>query len=173
MNILFLDIASTTGFAHGPISSGRPAASGTIRLPKIGGTGAKFGGLMEWLVEFLSGRVGEAWTVVFEAPVGPGMDRFGKTNYQTKYTLTGLCAVAEAACNVTKFPCYQSSSAKIRKSVLGAKPAAGKAKAEVMAHLTAQGFTFRDDNEADAIAGWLHCAKVLREAQPAQGVLTF
>ena len=162
--LLFLDIATTTGWAAGSALSDRPSESGIIALPRTKGTDAKFGAFLDWMVARLSAH--RPRLVVFEAPIGPGMDRAGLTNYATKYTLTGLCAVAEAACAVSRVPCAQVSSAKIRKSLLGAKPPAKEAKAMVIAELHRRGYAPRDDNEADAIAGWLHSAAELRASLP-------
>ena len=162
MTVLFLDIATTTGWASGPASAERPAASGVIRLArgKDVSTAVKFGALLDWLVARLSAE--RHRMVIFEAPIGPGMDRAGLTNYSTKYLLTGLCAVAEAACHCTRTPVAQASAASIRKALLPAKPGKGEAKAAVLAEVRRRGFTPTDDNEADAIAGWLHATAEIR-----------
>lgn len=161
MTVLFLDIATTTGWASGPTGAERPAASGVIRLARGQDvpTAVKFGSLLDWLVARLSAE--RHSMVVFEAPIGPGIDRAGLTNYSTKYLLTGLCAVAEAACHCTRTPVAQASAASIRKT-LRVKAPKGKSKEYVLAEIRRRGFDPKDDNEADAIAGWLHAAAEIR-----------
>lgn len=159
--ILFLDIATRTGWCVG--APGAVPTSGTCRLGRTGAKDAEvFGAMLAWL----GGLLTEARfaRVIFEAPVGPGM--VGKTNFSTMRRLNGLCAIAEAVCHQTQHPVYQASAASVRKVVLGnGRPK--DAKAAVMAEIRARGFDPADDNEADAIAGWLYaCAMADRNDPP-------
>ncbi len=161
--ILFLDIATTTGWCEG--APGARPESGTLRLCKTGGADAEaFGGLLRWLGDRLTAR--RYLRVVFEAPVGPGMDRAGVTNWKTKRRLIGLCAVAEAVAHSTGHPVFEASAMTIRKHVLGSGRPAEPKKA-VMAAMRLSGFDPKDDNEADAIAGWIYaCSVTERQSMP-------
>ena len=158
--MLFLDIATVTGWAVGPAHAELPVQSGSMRLGSPGcASPIRFGAMLAWLVLRLSKT--RHRLVVFEAPVGPGMG--GKTQHATQYLLTGLCAVTEAACNQTGTPVAQIGVQAIRRGVLGRQPPKGKGKELVLAHIRGLGLSPRDDNEADAIAGWLHSAAELRQ----------
>ncbi len=168
--VLFLDIASTTGWAVGRLDADLPTESGSLRLGPTGcASSVRFGALLAWLVLRLSET--RHRLVVFEAPVGPGMQ--GVTNHKTQYLLTGLCAVTEAACDQTQTRVAQVSAQAVRKGLLGRKPPKGEGKAIVLMHVRALGLTPRDDNEADAIAGLLFTTAELRRqaAGPPQQTL--
>lgn len=158
--ILFLDIATQMGWCMG--APGARPTSGTRRLGRKGAPDeAVFGDMLSWLGELLTEA--RFARVVFEAPVGPGMA--GKTNFKTMRRLNGLCAIAEAVCHQTRHPVFQASAASIRKVVLGnGRPK--DAKAAVMAEMRARGFDPSDDNEADAIAGWLYTVAHVDKVEP-------
>ena len=125
---------------------------------QTGGDDAEaFGGLLRWLGDRLTAK--RYLRVVFEAPVGPGLDRAGVTNWKTKRRLIGLCAVAEAVAHATQHVVYEASAMTIRKHVLGiGRPA--EPKKAVMAAMRLEGFDPKDDNEADAIAGWIYACSI-------------
>ena len=158
--ILFLDLATRTGWCDGVL--GQRPESGTIRLGRTGAADAEvFGAMMAWI----GGRLDAVRyaRVVFEAPVGPGMA--GKTQYKTARRLGGLCAVVEAVCHLTGHPVYQASASSIRKAVLGTgRPE--DPKQAVIAHVRSLGFDPADDNEADAIAGWLYACADFEKKNP-------
>lgn len=158
--IIFLDIATQMGWCVG--APGEVPRSGTLRLARKGAPDeAVFGGMMSWLGALLTES--RFARVVFEAPVGPGMA--GKTNFATMRRLTGLCAISEAVCHQTQHPVYQASAASVRKVVLGnGRPK--DAKAAVMAEIRARGFDPADDNEADAIAGWIYACSIADRNDP-------
>lgn len=158
--ILFLDIATRTGWCVGV--PGAVPSSGTFRLGRTGAKDAEvFGSMLAWLGGLLT--EGRFARVIFEAPVGPGMA--GKTNFSTMRRLNGLCAIAEAVCHQTGHPVFQASAASIRKVVLGnGRPE--NPKAAVMAEIRARGFDPADDNEADAISGWLYACEMAERNDP-------
>ncbi|MGA0615912.1 hypothetical protein [Paracoccus sp. KR1-242] len=159
-DILFLDLATQMGWCEGAPEA-RPV-SGTMRLGRKGATDAEvFGTMMAWIGDRLSEK--RYARVVFEAPVGPGMA--GKTQFKTARRLGGLCAIVEAVCHLTGHPVYQASASSIRKQVLGdGRPE--NPKEAVIAHVQSLGFQPKDDNEADAIAGWLYACAVQDQKDP-------
>lgn len=161
--ILFLDLATTTGWCEG--APGEKPVSGRFRLCRSGGDDAEaFGTLMRWLGDKLIATRYER--VVYEAPVGPGMDRSGLTNWKTKRRLIGLCAVVDAATYLTSHPVFEASAITIRKHVLGTGRPVDPKKA-VMAAMKLEGFAPADDNEADAIAGWIYATSITeRQSMP-------
>jgi len=156
--ILFLDIARNTGWAEGV--PGEKIASGSVRLAGDGAShGAIFASLDAWLSERLEAR--RYSVVAFEQPMDPR--HMGKrTTFKTARMLMGLTAIAEAASHRHSVPRVVECDVRdIRKHLLGKQPAKGNAKAEVMQFLAYTGWRAKDDNEADAIAGWLYCEAVL------------
>ena len=162
--ILFLDVATVTGWACG-VPGGEPE-SGSVRLGRSGATDAEVFGAM---IDFLAPRAegGKLRLIVYEAPVGPGMDRAGLTNFKTKARLLGLRGVVEGVCHQTRTECAQESAQRIRKSVLGARPPKGEAKAAVLAAVRARGFEPSGHDEADALAGWIHACSLIDSADRA------
>lgn len=158
--ILFLDLATTTGWCEGAPGS-RPA-SGSRRLGRTGASDAEvFGLTLGWLGDMLTSR--RYAKVIFEAPVGPGMA--GRTNFKTMRRLNGLCAIVEAVCHQTGHPVFQASAMSIRKVVLGTgKPE--NPKQAVIAEMRRRGFDPADDNEADAIAGWIYACTIIDQRDP-------
>ena len=155
-SIIFLDLARTTGWCEG-VPGERPT-SGTIRLaPSSAAAGEVYGGMIQFLAPRLQSfryRV-----VSFEAPFDT---RHMKTNFNTARLLLGLPAIAEGVCHLTGHHNVREVSVNdVRKYLLGTRPAKGEAKKAVIAKLNELGFDPKDDNEADAIAGWLYvCARV-------------
>lgn len=158
--ILFLDLATQMGFCEG--EPGERPVSGSVRLaPEGSRPAAIFGGLLAFLGERMTAI--RYRCVVFEAPMDP---RHMKTNINTARMLIGLPAIAEAVAYQTgHYGIREASVHDVRKHLLGARPAKGEAKGAVIARLRSMGFDPVDDNEADAIAGWLYAAAVIAPAR--------
>lgn len=157
--ILFLDVATQTGWAEGGLSAERPQ-SGTLRLAPPGSPSpAVFGGMMAFLGTRLSSFRYAA--VAYEAPLDPRT--IGKqTNMKTARLLIGLCGVVEAICEQTGHRVAEVRVHDARHYVVGRRPPKGEGKTYAMSALRMQGFEFSDDNEADAIAGWLYSCHLFR-----------
>lgn len=165
--ILFLDIATVTGWCEG-LPGERPV-SGSIRLaPEGSKPAAIFGGMMAFLGTRLT--TFRYRRIVYEAPMDP---RHMKTNINTARVLLGLPAVVEAVAHQTGH--HSLSEARVddvRMHLLGARPAKGEAKRAVIGAVRAMGFDPTDDNEADAIAGWIYAvAQTDPKAAPQTGPL--
>lgn len=153
--IIFLDLARQMGFCEG--APGELPTSGSLRL---GASGSGRAVVQGELLRFLSQRV-QAMTyreIAYEAPMDP---RHMKTNINTARMLIGMPAVVEAVAIASRHHQVSEHSVHdIRSYLLGFKPKKGEAKQAVIDKLTSLGFAPADDNEADAIAGWLYvCAK--------------
>lgn len=169
--ILFLDIATTTGWAEG-LPGERPI-SGRLRLVSDGGPNYEaYDKLHDFLIDRF--KLNRYRAVIFEKPMSPS-HMAGRTTAATIRRLIGLCEVAEWVCRRSGY--YGSSVMTadvhdVRKHLLGGRPAKGDAKREVIAALRGLGFDPADDNEADAIAGWLYAAaQVDPKAAPPTGPL--
>lgn len=160
--VLFLDIATTTGWCEGPVDGAK--TSGTMRLAPPGSSAAAVqGGMLAWLGERLTAFRYRA--IVYEAPLDP---RFmgQKTNLNTARMLLGLCGVVEAVAHQTgHFNLSQVSVHDARHFLVGKRPPKGEGKAMAMRALRMQGFAFTDDNEADAIAGWLYACHLFKRRE--------
>lgn len=157
-SILFLDLATTTGWCEG--IPGEKPTSGKLRLaPEGSPSAAKHGGLLAFLGTRLTTFRYRA--VVYEAPRDP-RHMGNKTTMNVAMMLIGMTGVVEAICHQTGHHRVMTSDVHaIRKHLLGYRPQAGDAKKEVIAKLRTLGFDPADDNEADAIAGWLHACATL------------
>lgn len=162
--VLFLDLATTTGWCEG--EPGKSPESGTIRLAPAGASpAAAFGGLIAFLGERLTAR--RYRLVAYEQPMDP---RHLKTNINTARKLIGMPAIVEGLCHQTGHSrVHEVGVHAIRKSLIGGRPARGEAKREVTKHLHLLGYRPADDNEADAIAGWLHVTAIIDPESGARG----
>lgn len=161
--ILFLDLATQMGWCEG-VPGGKPA-SGTFRLGRSGApTPIVLGGLVHWLGERLSSR--RYAFVIFEATIGPSVGKGKiKTSYATTSRLERLAGVCEGLCAATGHDVFQATAQTIRKQVLGVgRPE--NPKAAVIAAMRQRGFSPKDDNEADAIAGWLYACADFEKKNP-------
>lgn len=157
--VLFLDLATTTGWCEGP--PGDRPKSGTIRLAPDGAPpAAVFAGMMRFLADRF--RLTRYRLIAYEAPMDP---RHMKTNANTVRKLIGLPAIVEGLAYETgHWSIREARVDAIRMSLLGFRPGKGEGKTAVIAAIEALGFNPRDDNEADAIAGWLYATKVIAGA---------
>jgi hypothetical protein len=99
--------------------------------------------------------------IVYEAPLDPR--HMGKhTNLETAFMLIGLCGVAEAVAHQTgHWTVKKADAGSVRKHLIGRGIPAGEAKAHVIRAIRTIGFDPKDDNEADAIAGWIYASSIL------------
>lgn len=162
--VLFLDLATTMGWCEGVPGTGDRPMSGTIRLaPEGSPPAAVFGGLLDFLITRLT--TFRYRLIVYEAPMDP---RHMKTNINTARILLGMPAIVEAVAYQTGHHALREASVNdVRKSLLGYIPRRAKGdapaaqKAPVIAELRACGYEPKDDNEADAIAGWIFACKLI------------
>ena len=163
--ILFLDLARQMGWCEGEPGLAHPA-SGSIRLaPSEDGQTAAFVGLYDFLRDRLTTfRYQSIW---YEAPLDPRWKGMA-TNPATTAMLFGLPAIVRVVAHKTRhFNVRSEKVGVIRRGVFGKSPVAAEAKGFVMDELAGRGFHPRDDNEADAIAGWLYaCDYVLARSKP-------
>jgi hypothetical protein len=162
--ILFLDLATTMGWCEGIPGTGDRPASGTVRLAPAGSSPAAiFGGLLDFMATRLTAF--RYRLVVYEAPMDP---RHMKTNINTARILLGMPAIVEAVAHQTGHHSLREAHVNdVRNSLLGYIPRRekggkpGDQKAPVIARLRECGYDPKDDNEADAIAGWIYAAKMI------------
>lgn len=161
--ILFLDLATTTGWAVG--RPGETIRSGSIRFAKPReDQAAAFARYQVWLDNLIAAdNVAE---VVFEQPMDPRhmvdkKTRRNLTTFDTIRKLLGLCAITEATARLAGIRVTEASVHAIRRHVLsGQRAPKGEAKRVVAARLQMLGFRPTDDNESDAIAGWLYASAI-------------
>lgn len=171
--ILFLDLARRTGWALG--EPGGALRSGSTALARDKAPlGELFTGLDAWLTAMIGDH--RPGVVAFEQPMDP-RHMGGKTTFHTVRLLIGLAAQAEATCFRLKVPhVFECSVSDVRKHVVGKVPRGGgkEAKKAVIGALRIQGFgKIRDDNEADAVAGWLYTEAVLSPSKGEQRLPLF
>jgi hypothetical protein len=114
------------------------------------------------MIGFLGGRL-QAFrprVIVYEAPFDPR--HMKKINANTIRIAWGLPAVVEAvAYRMGVTDIREANVNDIRRSMLGGLPQKNQAKAEVTAFVRALGYAPADDNEADAILGWLYACSII------------
>jgi len=153
-SIMFLDLATTTGWAEG--EPGSRAVSGRIRLGNV----AHPGGIGRGLNNFLAARF-QAFKparVYYESPF-----LAATMNANTVRVTYGLAFMVQTLCEIYGIHCEGRNLSTIRKGELGYVPR-GKGvdvKGIIMSRVRDLGYDPADDNEADAILGWHHvCAEL-------------
>ena len=156
--VLFLDLATVTGWCEGV--PGEKPISGSLRLSYQGATPAeKYAALFEFLGQRTA--VTRYHTIAFEAPLDP-RHMGSKTNMNTARVLMGLAAITEAICGLTGTRTYECHLSDVRKFILaGSKPAKDEMKVAVIKMVRLMGHEPKDDNEADAVAGWYYATAIL------------
>lgn len=160
-SILFLDLATQTGWCEG-VPGQRPT-SGTIRLAGSGGPNAEaYNTLYQFLDDRL--RLTRYQMIAIEAPQSPS-HMAGRTNANTLRRLIGLCEVVEWVAYRHGYFGKRMVEARVddvrRYLFAGSRPAKGEAKIAVVSRIKALGYQPADDNEADAIAGWLYASGIV------------
>lgn len=157
-SILFLDVATRTGFCEG--APGEKPHHGSLRFaPEGSSPEAVAAGAIKWLGQRL--QAFRPNVIVVEASLDP-RHMGSKTNVKTAQLLLGLPLVLGAVAHLSGV--YDFRSARIddiRRHLLGHRPGRATAKREVIDRITALGFTPQDDNAADAIAGWLYACSIV------------
>ena len=154
-SILALDLATTTGYAWGPLSAPTPTdlerANGATVSEPIGGfksfknyspVGPRLAAFRDWMEDLM--RVHNPSIVVFEAPIPR------QTNAQTMRILISLAGITEELATRYMAKVYEVEVKKIKKHATGN----GNADKEDMIHQAKlMGWHPKDDNHADAL--WL------------------
>lgn len=145
-NVLFLDIATKTGYCFG--EPGQLPRHGVINF---GGKGKQDGEIFAAFHLWLNDRmtVDGSGLLAFEAPILGG----GRATPATARRLMGLAAIAEMTASERGVRCVEEHLATIKKSFTGSGRADEHA---VIAKCRQLGLEPHDDNAADAIAGWFH-----------------
>jgi hypothetical protein len=154
VNILALDIATCTGFAHGD-GTALPTV-GHVRLPSVidGARGQLFHTFSRWMREKLA--TVQPDVLIFEAPILPQpFLRNGRIVYPTKLETTlilqGLVAIVELECHGV-CTCVQTTVGEVKKQLTGN----GKAeKPDMVRAARKMGLRIAVDDEADAAGVWL------------------
>lgn len=159
MRLLYLDLATVTGWAVGDVTD--HPAFGSIRLPKTGRNLGQYGNAFEdWLCDKIAKE--KPTHVGFESPfLGAGL------NLNTTRKLTGLCFVTEMACEREGIGVSETNYSKVRVYALGdrklpklpAKERKIEWKKRMVQAAQFRGYDVHDDNEADAVLGWEYTAK--------------
>lgn len=168
-SIMFLDLATVTGWCEGV--PGEKPISGSIRLGYEGCTPEEKGAaLFNFLAPKLMGF--RYRMLVFEAPLDPR--RMGrKTNISTARTLMGLAYMAGSIASLTNTRYSEANVSEVRSFILqGSKPPKDEVKRQVMKMVKTLGHTFKDDNEADAIAGWYYAGSLVQPSAQIASKLT-
>lgn len=149
---LTLDLATCTGFCHGPADTGEVPTIGHVRLPSTGADVGRFlCAWQDWLEPMV--REIEPTLLVFEAPI-----LAGQTQIATTRKLQGMAGVTEMVAHRAGIEVAELSTSTVKKALTGN----GRAeKADMMAHARAYGFSPVVSDEADAFGIWL-CALRLR-----------
>lgn len=158
--ILCLDMATTTGFAHGAPGAERPF-TGSIRFAPPGASHGEISAAMiRWLSDLL--KVVEPASVWIEAPQSANR-MAGRTTASTLRLLAGLPFAAEGVCHLFGvYSIWEAEASDVRRHFLQANPARDSAKRMTVAKCRALGWEVADDNAADAAALWSYAsAKIL------------
>lgn len=147
MRVLFLDLATITGYGAGSVAG--VEESGTITFPK---TGDDFGTLV-WAMLDTFGDLADRLKpdqIGYEAPVMPK-----KTTMQTLRKLYLMGPMVEAVALKRKIPCFEGMRSEILTHFLGRGYPQDREtrQSHVKTKCRARGWKFIDDNEADALAG--------------------
>ncbi len=157
-SILFLDVATRTGFCEG--APGEKPHHGSLRFaPEGSSPEAVAAGAIKWLGQRL--QAFRPNVIVVEAPLDP-RHMGSKTNVNTAQLLLGLPLVLGGVAHLSGV--YDFRSARIddiRRHLLGHRPGKATAKREVIDRIKALGFSPQDDNAADAISGWLYACSIV------------
>lgn len=145
---LFLDLASTVGFAAGGIRGVQ--SFGTFDLPKTADNIGRYLNHADRCIDKLVRRFSPS-ILAFEAPwINPRRD-----NIMFVRKLSGLCNVAEQIADRHEIPCLEAEVRDIASHFLGARYPKKKEPKKLATRVKARelGFDVAGDDDADAIAG--------------------
>jgi Holliday junction resolvasome RuvABC endonuclease subunit len=149
--VFALDLSSRTGWAFGHIEDDRPR-SGVWVLPGLSDLGRTYAAFENMLLDAID--VHRPDVVVVEAAIAGG--RSGGTNQSVTEQQIGLLAHARSACYRHDIRLVTKAASSMRKEVIGTgRFPEGQAKKMIMRWLHERGFSFSDDNAADATVAWL------------------
>lgn len=141
MNILAIDLGTTTGFALGTRDGAIKGGSESFSPKKCGGYGQRWLAFRQFLTE-TARSAGEIHAVYYE-------DVKHHSSLDASHAYGGFLAHLEAWCAINRIPCKPVGVGTIKKHWTGK----GNADKEAMiAVARAKGFRPVDDNEADALA---------------------
>ena len=158
--ILTLDIATVTGFAIGPVSAapatGLEASAGVFAPQPLSGSerignkhqsdGAFMASWFDWLFDLIA--VHDPAIIIYEAPFVSGTKHIN-----TARRLLGMAAIVEMVAHQKGVKIFQAHNATIRKHFCGKGNAPrAELKQRVKDECDRRGWTYEDDNEADALA---------------------
>lgn len=169
--ILALDLATTTGWAEGPVG-GRPIF-GSIRLAPAGASQEEiFAGAIKWIGGRLMAFRPDI--LVFEESELFRL-RSGKATKATIEVLFGLPAVIGGVAHRMGVPVIRKAmTCDVRKHFIDhARMKRIDAKAAVIAECRRRGWGVKNDDEADALALWDFMSAVVDPAQRATGMPLF
>tara|TARA_R110002051_G_scaffold316556_2_gene396341 strand:+ start:9280 stop:9795 length:516 start_codon:yes stop_codon:yes gene_type:complete len=148
---LGLDLATCTGFCHGPADTGEVPTLGHITMPKTGPDVGRFLCVYEDWLNALVRRI-EPALIVFEAPILPST-----TKLETTRKLQGLAGVTEMVGHRHRIELAEVAGSTVKKALTGS----GKAeKADMIAAARHYGFNPQTSDEADAFGIWLHALRL-------------
>lgn len=171
LRILFLDVATRTGYAYG--EAGRRPMSGSFRVAKQGATqSAHFGNALRWITSFHQEHPFEVLGIEGAAA---GNNVAGRTTLQTSELLQGLPACfLGMAFLLGVYQVRRVAVSSVRAHFINAGNLKGEiAKPRVMEKCRALGWVSKDDEDqsfdrSDALAGWSYCETLFaaKESQP-------
>lgn len=161
-DILALDLATTSGWAEGPID-GTPRYGSERFAPAGAARAAVLGKAITYFQRrFMAFRPA---VVVFEAPLPPSFMR-GHTNFNTSRTLLALPGIIEGLCAINGIDrVMEAKVSDIRRFFIGGNPRGEEGKKQTIARLVSMGFAPQDDNAADALALWHYACAELKARQ--------
>jgi Holliday junction resolvasome RuvABC endonuclease subunit len=152
--VLALDLSSRVGWAAGRVCEDRPR-SGVWVLPGPSDLGRTYAAFENELLDAIT--VHQPALLVLEAAIPGG---HLQTNHNVAQQQIGLAAMAEAACYRREVRLVKTAASTMRKEVIGTgRFPSGQAKKIIMGWLRERGFSFVDDNSADATVAWLWAKK--------------
>lgn len=151
-SIIFLDIATSTGWCEG--IPGQKPTFGSFRTSKDGDNADKFAGMFKWVGERF--QIFKPQAMFFEAPLA--------RNATTAEALMGMAGAAQAAarlCGVWKIQRAHVGSVRAFFLPKGSPRSGDAVKAAVISRCKELGYNPKNDDEADAIAGWLFACSIV------------
>jgi hypothetical protein len=149
--VLALDLATTTGWAHG--APGSAPACGHIRFTKQGSTRAQtYRVFRKWLDDEWGVRDHIPEVIVYESPAVPSF-LGGRTNIETTRLLFGLAEHLEEWC-YGKTELHEATTSQVRCHFLGQNLKAKIAKPLTLERCRDFGWEVATEDEADAAALW-------------------
>jgi hypothetical protein len=160
IRILALDVATTTGYAVGPIDQVPAAGSISFGAPNAS-ENAIFGNALRWISTTLEPRP-RPDVVIIEAMLPPGA-KVGNTTRQTRDRLAGLHGIVRAVAHLRGIAqINQATVGDVRMHFIGTRTMKSRAaKVEVVSRCTQLGWPVSDDNSADALALWSYARSLI------------